>query len=124
MSSKVCVLPSLNYTLADYLANPRERGIHAHLSRSQLRPFLDANRVVVCQGSLGESRRQEAKRKEKTVVWIIPEEGSATRSPWIGHLNHGLSFRYGEELAKRIRLRESWAPHDVGGDSARAICAI
>jgi hypothetical protein len=81
-----------------------------HLSRSELKPFLEANRVVLLQGAIGESRRQEAKRTEKTVVWIIPEAGAATGAPTLPHgINTGLSNKLGEELAKRVRQRQGWA---------------
>lgn len=110
MSSKVCVLLGLNHTLADYLAHTCSDGSHIHYSRSQLRPLIQANRVVLCRGSLGETRRQEAKRREQTVVWILPAEEQVTKRPSaVGRLNAGLSYKVGEYLAKQIRNKEPWA---------------
>ncbi len=98
----ICSIP-LTWTLEDYRAHHCGDGSHYHFSWAQLSPHLQANRVVVLL---------EAKtRKEKTVVWILPEDTPPlTNSPGaVGQMNYGLSFRYGEYLAKRIRQKASWA---------------
>ena len=109
-SRNICVIPT-DWTVADYVARPCETGSHRHLSRAELAPFLQENRVILLSGALGEGRREQAKRiREKIVVWILPAKGAETRSPMMpGSLNRGLSFHVGEELAKRIRQRHGWA---------------
>jgi hypothetical protein len=111
VSQKVCVIPA-DFTLADYQAHPCQEGRHAHLSRAQLRPYIEQKRVVILQGSLGHGRRELARIKgEKTVIWILPctKDAVTGRTALAGLLNSGLSFQFGEYLAMRVRQRESWA---------------
>ena len=108
-SRNICIVPG-DWTLADYLARPCETGSHIHFSRSQLSPFLEENRVVVLRGTLGEGRREQTKKRENVVVYLIDRPAPATKHPHAaGAMNGGLSFRYGEYLAKRIRQKEPWA---------------
>jgi hypothetical protein len=98
----ICSIP-LTSRLEDYRAQSCGDGSHWHLSWAELRPHLEQNRVVFLV---------EAKtRKEKTVVWILPEDAPPlTKAPSMtGIVNSGLSFRVGDYLAKRIRQKESWA---------------
>jgi hypothetical protein len=109
-SRNICIIP-IDWTLTDYLARPCETGSHIHFSRSQLSPFLEEGRVVVLRGMLGEGRREQVRgTRENVVVYLIDREGPATKHPCAAEaMNGGLSFRYGEYLAKRIRQKEPWA---------------
>jgi hypothetical protein len=101
----ICSVPE-SWTLDEYSRHSCQDGSHHHLSFADLKRLEERNVIVWL-------RRGESRRVTSVVqVFIVPEtrKPNVTRRPCApGQVNFGMSNKYGEFHAKKIRQRELWA---------------
>lgn len=98
----ICRIPP-TWTLEEYSLHNCQDGSHDHLSRAEIREYVQEGRVVWL--------REAKTRRESSVVWILPSQANpTTKNPCAaGPMNAGLSFRVGETLAIAVYRHQSWA---------------